>query len=60
MKKRAAPLIIPAAKEKEIIDYYFTHKDNRVSVISEHFGISISHINSVIDRYFRDKHPVKY
>lgn len=59
-KKRAAPLIIPADKENEIINYFLTQKDNRVIVISEHFGISIGHINGIIDRYFKNKNPVKY
>ena len=54
------PLIIPFETEKDIIDYFLTNKDNRISVISEHFGISISHINGIIDRHFKDKHPVKY
>jgi len=54
------PLIISFETEKEIIDYFLTHKDNRISVISEHFGISVSHINGIIDRHFKDKNPVKY
>jgi hypothetical protein len=54
------PLIIPFETEKEIIDYFLTHKDNRISVLSEHFGISIGHINGIIDRHFKDKNPVKY
>lgn len=54
------PLIIPFEKEKEVIDYFLTNKDNRVSVISEHFGISISNINGIIDRHFKFKNPVKY
>ena len=53
------PLIIPFEKEKEVIDYFLNHKDNRITVISEHFGISISIINGIIDRHFKNKNAVK-
>ena len=41
--------------ERNIIDYFNTHKDNRVLVISKHFNVGSSIVQRVLDNHFKEK-----
>jgi len=43
---------ISADKEKEILTYFKTQKDNRTSVVAGHFGVSNHQVNRILDIHF--------
>ena len=52
--KQTKPRIafITGEKEKEILTYFKTQKDNRTSVVAEHFGVSNHQVNRILDIHF--------
>lgn len=49
---------ISADKEKEILTYFKTQKDNRTTVVAEHFGVSNHQVNRILDIHF-DRTKIK-
>jgi len=49
---------ISADKEKEILKYFKTQKDNRTTVVAEHFGVSNHQVNRILDIHF-DRTKIK-
>lgn len=45
-------IAISADKEKEILIYFKTQKDNRTTVVAEHFGVSNHQVNRILDIHF--------
>lgn len=49
----------PVRHEKfdEIVEYFKTYKENRISVIAKHFNIKNHQVSTVIDRYYASLRP---
>jgi len=43
------PIAITGEKEKEILAYFKSTKDNRVKVVAEHFGVSCHQVSRIVD-----------
>lgn len=43
------PIAITGEKEKEILAYFKTAKDNRVATVAAHFGVSAHQVNRIVD-----------
>lgn len=42
-------VIITGEKEKEILAYFKSTKDNRMKVVAEHFGVSTHQVSRIVD-----------
>ena len=45
-------VIMTGELEKEILTYFKTQKDNRTTVVAEHFGVSNHQVNRILDVHF--------
>lgn len=45
-------VIMTGELEKEILTYFKTQKDNRTTVVAEHFGVSNHQVNRILDIHF--------
>lgn len=52
------PAFITGEKEKEILTYFKTQKDNRTSVVAKHFEVSEHQVNRILDVHF-DRTKIK-
>lgn len=43
------PAFITGEKEKEILIYFKSTKDNRMTVVAEHFGVSAYQVSRIVD-----------
>lgn len=43
---------ISVNKEKEILEYFKTQKDNRMSVVAKHFEVSEYQVGRILDNHF--------
>lgn len=43
------PVFITGEKEKEILAYFKSAKDNRVDTVAAHFGVSAHQVNRIVD-----------
>lgn len=42
-------VLITGEKEKEILAYFKSAKDNRVATVAAHFGVSAHQVNRIVD-----------
>lgn len=49
LKLTRKPVFITGEKEKEILAYFKSTKDNRMTVVAAHFGVSTHQVSRIVD-----------
>ena len=49
LKEIRKPVFITGDMEKDILEYFKTNKDNRMTVVAGHFGVSTHQVSRIVD-----------
>lgn len=49
LKVKRIPVFITGDMEKEILAYFKSNKDNRMTVVAEKFGVSAHQVSRIVD-----------